>query len=136
MRLECVKLILPWSTPSMRFCTSELKVDQITRHLKRKYPGQTILNVTGIRREESTERSKKPVCQPQIKLKGASGTDGLDWHPIIDWKLTDVLDLHDLRDFPLHEAYTKFGSTRVSCVACILATQADHLAASVATRPR
>jgi hypothetical protein len=23
--LSCVKLILPWSTPSMRFCTSELK---------------------------------------------------------------------------------------------------------------
>jgi 3'-phosphoadenosine 5'-phosphosulfate sulfotransferase (PAPS reductase)/FAD synthetase len=36
--LSCVKLILPWSTPEMRFCTAELKVDQITRHLCRASP--------------------------------------------------------------------------------------------------
>jgi hypothetical protein len=33
--LSCVKLILPWSTPSMRFCTSELKMDVICADLPR-----------------------------------------------------------------------------------------------------
>lgn len=32
--LESVKLILPWSTPAMRFCTSELKTDVICSALK------------------------------------------------------------------------------------------------------
>ena len=49
--LKCVKLILPWSTPSMRFCTSELKVSVITSALKKRFPGQDILNVAGIRRQ-------------------------------------------------------------------------------------
>ena len=36
--LECVKLILPWSTASMRFCTSELKTAIICRDLVERYP--------------------------------------------------------------------------------------------------
>lgn len=35
LSLSCVKLILPWSTPAMRYCTSELKVQQITADLVR-----------------------------------------------------------------------------------------------------
>src|SRR5208282_2395740 len=34
LNLSCVKLILPFSTPALRFCTSEMKVDQICRYLK------------------------------------------------------------------------------------------------------
>jgi hypothetical protein len=34
--LLCVKLILPWSTPSMRFCTSELKTAVIASALKKR----------------------------------------------------------------------------------------------------
>src|SRR5581483_2926625 len=37
--LECVKLILPWSTASMRFCTSELKTAIICRELVQRFPG-------------------------------------------------------------------------------------------------
>jgi len=127
--LSCVKLILPWSTPSMRFCTSELKVDQICRGLSRRFPGQTIVNASGIRREESTDRAKAPIAKPQPKLSSVDReTSGWDWHPIIEWSLTDVLGFLEERAFDLHEAYTTFGSSRVSCVFCILATACDHLA--------
>lgn len=133
--LSCVKLILPWSTPSMRFCTAELKVDQICRELCKRYPGQTIVNATGIRWAESTERAKAPIAKPQPKLsKDRLQTKGVDWHPIIHWELDDVLDYHREQDFPLHEAYTLFGSSRVSCVWCILATEADHRAATLDPR--
>ena len=37
--LSCVQLILPWSTPAMRFCTGEMKLDLICRALAKRYPG-------------------------------------------------------------------------------------------------
>lgn len=129
--LECVKVIMPWSSASMRFCTSELKVAIIWRELARRFAGQTILSVTGIRREESAGRAKAPVSKLKGKLTGAHrGTQGFDWHPIIDWSLSDVLDLHETSGFPLHEAYTRYGNTRVSCAFCILASRPDLLASS------
>ncbi len=71
--LACVKLILPWSTPSMRFCTSELKVAIISSALRKRWPTQEIVNVSGIRRQESAARSKMPVSvrMPQLCRKGA-----------------------------------------------------------------
>lgn len=131
LTLSCVKLILPWSTPAMRFCTAELKVDQITRYLCKRWPGRTILNVTGIRRAESTERAKAPISKAQPKLESKThDTTGVDWHPIADWSTPDVYAYAAEKDFPLHEAYTKFGASRVSCVWCILATLLDHIAAT------
>lgn len=127
--LECVKLILPWSTPDMRFCTSELKVDQITRELSKRFPNQTIINVTGVRRDESRDRRNAPTCSTQPKLTSkTNNTTGRDWNPIADWNVQQVWDIHEANGFDRHEAYTAFGSSRVSCVFCILATVADHLA--------
>lgn len=133
--LLCVKLILPWSTASMRFCTSELKTDVICRHLVKRFPGRTIVSATGIRREEgrgrSSGRAVAPACKPQPKLSSATHrTSGVDWHPILEWSVSDVLALLAARQFPLHEAYTRFGSTRVSCAFCILASRGDLRAAA------
>lgn len=129
--LSCVKVILPWSTPSMRFCTAELKVDQICRALSRRWPGCEIVSVTGIRREESTERAKAPVAQAQPKLASKTRvTGGVNWNPIIEWSIGDVFGLLAERGIPLHEAYTRYGSSRVSCVYCILGTREDHQAGS------
>ncbi len=134
--MECVKLILPWSTPSMRFCTSELKTAIICRELTQRFSGQTILSVTGIRREESSQRAKSPIYKTQARLTRASrdpaahGTRGFDWHPILDWSKQDVFDYLAECDFPLHEAYTTYGSSRVSCCFCILGAKADLKAAT------
>lgn len=129
--LECVKLILPWSTASMRFCTSEMKTDVICRALVKRFPGETIISASGIRRDESRTRAKAPVVKPQPKLTSAThSTSGLDWHPIIDWTLAEVLGYLYVEDFSLHEAYTRFGSSRVSCAFCILGSQGDLRAAA------
>jgi 3'-phosphoadenosine 5'-phosphosulfate sulfotransferase (PAPS reductase)/FAD synthetase len=117
VELSCVKLILPWSTPDMRFCTSEMKIDQITRGLSRKFPGTTILNVTGIRRSESNERRKAVTAKRQPKLENKTrATAGWDWNAIAHWELEDVLAIGDERGFARHEGYTKYGSRRISCV--------------------
>ena len=127
--LSCVKLILPWSTPDMRFCTSELKIDQITRYLSRRFQGQSIVSVTGIRREESTERAKALVSARQKKLESVTRkTSGVNWNPILEWTKEDVFALAEERGFPMHEAYSRYGSSRVSCVYCILGTSEDHRA--------
>jgi Phosphoadenosine phosphosulfate reductase family len=90
-RTPSVALILPWSTPRMRFCTSELKTEIICRKLTQLFPGQAILSVTGIRRQESSSRAKMPVVSPQAKLERNRCT-GFNWNPIIDWSLAEVLD--------------------------------------------
>jgi 3'-phosphoadenosine 5'-phosphosulfate sulfotransferase (PAPS reductase)/FAD synthetase len=125
LALECVKVILPWSTPSMRFCTSELKRDPIFSHLKKRWPKQAMISVTGIRAEESPNRAKMPVAKPQALLPKGS----YDWNPIIHWTKAEVFAKIAEAGLELHEAYTKFGSSRVSCVFCIMGAQADLHAA-------
>ncbi len=128
--LSCVTLITPWSTPKMRFCTSELKIAPITSALRKRFPGETILSATGIRAQESAKRATTPVVKAQPKLTTPSiGTAGFDWHPIINWTLDEVLGIHADAGFPLHPAYTEFGSSRLSCSLCILAKVSDHMAA-------
>lgn len=126
-RLSCVKLILPWSTPSMRFCTSELKTAVICRELVRRFPGQTIVSVSGIRRSESPKRNKSPIAKVQKKLTSVTHrTSGVDWNPILDYQTTDVFACMAARGFAPHEAYTAYDMSRVSCVFCIMQNEADQ----------
>ena len=127
--LSCVKVILPWSTPSMRFCTSELKVDVITGALKKRFPGQDIVNAAGIRRQESANRQKMPVTSPQAKLK-RRGNIGINWNAIIEYDIAEVFDVISTAGLRLHEAYTKFKTSRVSCVFCIMSAVEDLRAAA------
>lgn len=131
INLECVKLILPWSTASMRFCTAELKRDVICAALVKRFPDSSILSVSGIRRDESPNRAKAEILREQPKMTSKKwNTCGFDWNALLEWKLADVFRyLEEEKNFPLHEAYRTFGSSRVSCAFCILGSQAD-LAAS------
>jgi 3'-phosphoadenosine 5'-phosphosulfate sulfotransferase (PAPS reductase)/FAD synthetase len=124
--LSCVKLILPWSTAAMRFCTSELKVDVICAELTDRFRGRTILSATGIRRDESGTRAKALVADRQAKLERSSReTLGFNWNPIIESTTPEVYAYLEAKGFPLHNAYTAHGSSRVSCRFCILASLAD-----------
>lgn len=127
--LSCVRLILPWSTPSMRFCTSELKVDVITSALKKRFPGRDIVNVAGIRRQESANRSRMPVSAPQAKLQ-RKGFDGITWNAIIEWPIEHVFEEIAEAGLELHEAYTRYGASRVSCCFCIMSAAGDLVAAT------
>jgi 3'-phosphoadenosine 5'-phosphosulfate sulfotransferase (PAPS reductase)/FAD synthetase len=129
--LSCVKLILPWPTAAMRFCTSELKTAVICRELVRRYPNSSIVSVCGIRREESSNRAKAAVVELQPKLCSTRlQTRGVDWRPILDWSRRQVFEFLSRKGFDLHEAYTRYGSSRVSCAFCILGSKADLLASS------
>lgn len=129
--LTCVELILSWPTAAMRFCTSELKTAVICRELVRRYSNSSIVSVSGIRREESSKRAKAAAVEPQPKLCSTRiQTRGVDWRPILDWNKRQVFEYLSRKGFDLHEAYTRYGSSRVSCTFCILSSQADLLAAS------
>jgi len=132
--LECVKVILPWSTPSMRFCTSELKTAVICRELIRRFPGTVILSAIGIRGEESPNRLKAPISSTEPKLRSVTHrTSGLRWNAIHHVREEEVFARLEARGFPLHEAYTRFRSTRLSCAFCIMGSDNDlHAAASCA----
>lgn len=124
--LLCVKIILPWSTPSMRFCTSEMKIAVICRDLVARFPGQTIVSVAGVRRSESDGRSTAATAKAKQKLTSKTHrTTGIDWNPIAHWDEADVFAFCADRGFDLHEGYTKFGMTRISCAFCIMANAAD-----------
>lgn len=116
--LSCVKVILPWSTPSLRFCTSELKTSLICSELRKRYPDQEILNVTGIRREESSTRAKAPISSVDKKLT-RKGVIGMAWNAIIEWPLQEALQEIADAGLELHEAYTVYGVSRVSCAFCL-----------------
>ncbi len=130
VNLECVKMILPWSTPGMRFCTSELKTAVIASDLKKRFPSQPILNVTGIRWQESKARSRMPISEVSSKLT-RKDADGLTWNSIIGWQIEEVFDEIRESGLVLHEAYRVYGSSRVSCCFCIMSSGPDLLAAAV-----
>ncbi|WP_244131264.1 phosphoadenosine phosphosulfate reductase family protein [Burkholderia gladioli] len=128
--LSCVKVILPWSTPSMRFCTSEMKTHLICSALKKRFPEGDILNVTGIRHQESKNRSTMPIWAPNSELNRKGGV-GITWNAIIDWPVQDVVyAIHDA-GLALHEAYTTYGASRVSCCFCIMSSEADLIASAL-----
>jgi 3'-phosphoadenosine 5'-phosphosulfate sulfotransferase (PAPS reductase)/FAD synthetase len=126
VNLECVKLILPWSTASMRFCTAELKRDVICAALVKRFPNSTILSVSGIRRQESHKRAKAPIMKAQAKMTSRKWqTTGYEWNALLDWKLDEVFAYLDAKQFTLHEAYRTYKTSRVSCAFCILANKDD-----------
>jgi 3'-phosphoadenosine 5'-phosphosulfate sulfotransferase (PAPS reductase)/FAD synthetase len=127
--LSCVKLMLPFSTPSLRFCTSELKSNVIASALRKRFPAQPILNVTGIRWQESARRSEMPIAKPMAQLE-RKAAKGLAWNAIIDWRLPEVLSIARDAGLAPHEAYAVYGASRVSCAYCIMSTAEDLLAAT------
>ncbi len=127
--LSCVRLIVPWSTPSMRYCTSELKLAPITSALKKRFPSQSIINVSGIRRQESAKRSRMPTAQLEPRLTRMR-FPGFTWNPILDWNLSEVLTEIRRSGMRLHEAYEVYQSSRVSCAFCIMSSAHDLSAAA------
>jgi 3'-phosphoadenosine 5'-phosphosulfate sulfotransferase (PAPS reductase)/FAD synthetase len=133
--LETYNLIGPWSSASLRFCQSEMKAAVIGPAIARMLPGERIISVLGLRRDESHTRAAIPVAkadQRYAKAGNRQGTVMSLWNPLADWSADDVFRAHDLLGIPLHEAYTIWGSTRLSCRYCIFASLHDLRASSAA----
>ena len=85
----------PWASPSLKFCQSEKKIQVMGPHLARALRGKTIINVVGIRREESTGRAKAEVAKvdPRFAKPGNKhGTVMMLWHPYVDHLFDEVFD--------------------------------------------
>ncbi len=131
INLECVKIILPWSTPAMRFCTSELKSAPMASALVRRFPGQTIVSACGVRRQESKERAKATTSKLNKRLTSkAHKTSGVDWNPIAAWSDLDVFAFAAAKGFAMHEGYSRYSMSRISCRYCIMAKRSDLVASS------
>lgn len=127
--LECVKLILPWSTAATRFCTSEMKGAVISREVRKRHPNGDVISAVGIRREESSNRARMPVWKADARTTRARGV-GHTWNAILGWTREEVNQYIATRGEVLHEAYRVYGSTRVSCAFCILGSGHDLRAAA------
>jgi 3'-phosphoadenosine 5'-phosphosulfate sulfotransferase (PAPS reductase)/FAD synthetase len=133
--LETYNLIGPWSSASLRFCQSEMKAAVIGPAVARMHAGQRIISVLGLRRDESHNRASIPIAKVDQRFAKAGNRQGTVmslWHPIADWSTADVFRAHALFGVPLHEAYTSWGSTRLSCRYCIFASLHDLRASTAA----
>ena len=109
--------------------TSEMKTQIIARAIRARHPVGPVVSALGLRWEESAARSRQPVAKRDAALTRARGL-GLTWNAIIHWPRRDVLDYISLHGGVLHEAYRIYGSSRVSCAFCVLASRSDLGAAS------
>ena len=121
--LLTVTLVPCWSSPKLRFCTSEMKTHVIEAYLHRRFGGQRVINVTGIRRQESAARAKATI------FSAALAGHQIDWRPILEWTEQDVFAAIDSSGMGCHPAYREFGMSRVSCRFCIMSSLPDMRAA-------
>lgn len=136
-KLLHAKLVMPWSSSKMRFCTSDAKLAPKFKKLVELFRGCEIVSVVGIRRDESDQRSNALVCEDEPKLKRAAARDesygptsGVNWHAIVEWSKKEVFAYLDAEGFPVHESYSVWGSPRHSCTYCVLASMLAWEAAS------
>ncbi len=122
--LSTVTLVPCWSTPAMRFCTSEMKTSKIHADLKRRFARLPIISVTGVRREESPQRARAKIFDHK------PGERIWTWRPILDWSEAEVFSSLDFWGIEPHPAYRRFGLTRVSCRFCIMSSLPDLVAAT------
>ena len=102
-----------------RFCTDELKVKPLQKHLRACMDaGQDVLNVVGIRAEESDARSRLPEWEWQ------EGFDCEVWRPILRWTLDDVIAIHARHGLTPNPLYLR-GAKRVGCWPCINSTKSE-----------
>jgi len=114
-----------WPSPTNRWCTSDLKRDQINKlftELSRTLATDIrILNCMGMRAEESPARAKLPIFERNTRASTKSSKRKVDnWIAIKEWKETDVWANIKASGVPYHFAYD-IGMPRLSCCFCIYA---------------
>src|SRR3546814_5228233 len=86
--LETYNLIGPWSSASLKFCQSEMKIATIGPAIARALRGEHVISVVGIRRDESHNRAQTAVAKADTRFAPPGNRYGKAmslWHPIVDW---------------------------------------------------
>lgn len=115
-----------WPTPARRNCTSDLKrgpIQKVNRRLVQETGRTLVINCMGLRAEESAQRAQAPVLKLD-KGQSKAGREVWNFNPIHSATLDQVWEGIELSGQTRHEAYDK-GMTRLSCVFCIMASNAD-----------
>src|SRR5260370_17330214 len=102
--LEMVEQRGMFPSPQYRQCTSDLKRGPIDKFI-RSLPHKVIVNCTGIRAEESVNRSKQTPWKFNATLSVA-GRTVWNWMPIFEETLDQVLSWHWETGTPLHPIYS------------------------------
>lgn len=103
-----------------RFCTQELKLLPTKRFLDLLSEYGEVVSVSGVRRDESPERSR--LAEWGNPLESYFGLR--EWRPLIHWTLDDVLAIHRRYGIPLNPLYAK-GARRVGCFPCINSSKTE-----------
>lgn len=123
-----------WPSAKVRWCTSDHKRGPIRKVMTRlatelRDAGSVvdrpvrILNVMGLRAEESPARSRRnPYSYNPSASNGRRHVD--DWYPIHAWTLAQVWERIAEAGTRPHPAYAA-GMSRLSCRFCVLASRAD-----------
>jgi len=100
-----------------RWCTQELKVRPFLRWVDEQ--DADIVNVVGIRAEESLARSGLP------EREAMPGAEHIEvWRPLIRWTEQDVIDIHTRHSVRPCKLYLE-GASRVGCWPCIMARKSE-----------
>ncbi len=120
-----------WPSSTARYCTSDHKTSQVARLMTQLVnekqaglisPRQVrILNILGIRADESPARSKKVPFENE--KRASNGRRHVDrWFPIFTWSEADVWERIGQAPTDHHPAYD-LGMPRLSCCFCVLASK-------------
>lgn len=123
-----------WPSAAIRWCTSDHKRGPIRKVMTRLVSelrdsehvvGRPVrvLNVMGLRAEESAARSRRTPYAPNPSASnGRRQVD--DWYPIHAWTVAQVWERIAAAGTRPHPAYNA-GMSRLSCRFCVLASRAD-----------
>lgn len=102
-----------------RFCTEHLKIFPTIDHIQKlKLEGWDVIAVSGVRADESADRSKLSEWDYNGNLFC------YQWRPLIRATLADVLALHKRYNVPLNPLYA-LGALRVGCWPCIMSRKSE-----------
>lgn len=125
--LDYVRRRGQWMSPNARYCTSDFKRAPIDKVITRLAPGSKerpakVLNVMGLRAQESPARSKKKVFEVNERRTNSRRVVH-NWLPILDMKIEEVWQIIRENNLPQHHAYA-LGMPRLSCRFCFYAPKA------------
>ena len=105
-----------------RFCTQFLKIFPSQEYIaQRSAEGYEVISVSGVRADESFERSKLDEFEWN-ELHGNLLVK--QWRPLLKWTIDDVIAIHEKYNFPLNPLYAA-GARRVGCFPCIMSRKAE-----------
>jgi 3'-phosphoadenosine 5'-phosphosulfate sulfotransferase (PAPS reductase)/FAD synthetase len=124
VRLVLKKMMFP--SRQVRFCTEDLKVMPIMRHLApmAAVAPWMVINAVGIRGSESIARAQLPEWEKSNMGTVKRPMPAWTWRPLHSWSSEDVVAIHKRHGLRPNPLYLR-GASRVGCWPCIHARKAE-----------